>query len=645
MTIRQKIFKHKLIIIVLLFCILARFYIFPSLFDENLPFGTNQGNYLHYIDALRTKGVGDWDYSWSAGFPLLTFYPPLSMQMAASLQTIIGTISAFKLVFGLFFALTPLAFYYLLNEFKLKRKEKIVALLLFSFTFYFNAIIAVGMQFALVVSTVFGILFFKFFIRAIKNQRFGNIFLSSVLLGATVLSHSTVTLVFGLLSIFYLLSSLWVKWDMRKIRAAVIICASGFLISAAWAFPFLLESSQNSVFELSRSPLTVIPFVSIAILYGYYVNFASILIGGAASLLLLWCLKKEFEIPFKKDVDSTFLKTSVILTFVLYVIIYVGFPQYFPIKSDRFINIWIIPFSILFARGIDKKIIKYLVMFLVISQIVLFIGTTIQTGNDYSRYPEGMALLSGSEGRVTFQPQDSGIDLMTLYLAPKYSIEMTMGDTGPTVSPRRAALVGNNISIFDCSARRSLNEQILSLDIFSRRSLVYLSECKPMSVDYKRIFDYQHTAFVVADKRYPSVVETFGKDSDFRQVKELSNVVIFEYLKQKPYIEASQNIMVSYKKEPNRISIFLKSDTAKEDAIVRLSEGWYPLWKSDEVEISQDEYGYMTFIVPQLAGEKTIVLEYVKPFYYDLGKAVSIASLAVLVSLLAFNLYRSKRFI
>ncbi len=340
--------------------------------------------------------------------------------------------------------------------------------------------------------------------------------------------------------------------------------------------------------------------MSVAILYGYYVNFASILIGGIASLLLLWCLKKEFEIPFKKDVDSTFLKLSVILTFVLYVIIYVGFPQYFPIKSDRFINIWIIPFSILFARGIDKKIIKYLVMFMVISQIVLFIGTTIQTGNDYNRYSEGMAALSGSEGRVTFQPQDSGIDLMSLYLAPKYSIEMTMGDTGPTVSPKRAALVGNNISIFDCSARRSLNEQVFSLDIFSRKSLVYLSECRPMSVDYKKIFDYQHTEFVVADKKYPSVVETFAKDPDFRRVEELSNAIIFEYLKQKPYIEASQNVITDYKKEPNRISIFLKSDTAKENVEVRLSEGWYPLWKSDEVEVVQDEYGDMTITVPQL---------------------------------------------
>jgi len=643
MALKQKLLKHKIIIVVLLFCIIARFYIFPFPFDDKLPLGTNQGNYLHYIDALKDKSVGDWDYSWLGGYPLLTFYPPFSMQLAYLFVGLLGAISAFKLVFAILFALTPLAFYYLLKEFKLKQKETIVALLIFSFTFYFNAIIAVGMQFALISATLFGIIFLKFFIRAVKQPNFLNIFMASAFLAITIMSHSLATFVFGLLSVFYLVSSLYVKWDISKIKRAFLSYVGGFLISAIWFLPFILEMSQNSIFEYARSPLTAIPFVGMSILYGYYVNFASILITALASILLLWCLKKEFEIPLKKDVDSTFLKITIISTFAIYIIFYVLFPQYFPVKADRFINIWIIPFAILFARSIDKKILKYLVIAFVASQILLFIGTSIQTSNDYTRYYGALNFLSGQEGRATFQPQDSGIDLITLYLAPKFNVSLTIGDAGLTISPTRSKLVGMDVTFFDCSERRSFTEQIFSLDIFSRKSLVYLDGCRLVKDNYKKILDLQHTTHVVADRKFPATVETFENDADFKQVAEFDGMVVFEYLEQKPYVETDRpEVTASYKKERNQISVYLHSDV-QSNVSVRLSEGWYPSWKSD-VALSQDENGYIIFNT-QVDGDKTIVLDYVKPYYYGVGKALSLIALILMAIMALRDSFCFKRFI
>ena len=647
MTIKEKIVKHKIIISVLFFCLLARIYFFPFPLNENLPpLGTGQGNYLHYIEALKTTSIGDWDYSWSAGVPFLTFYPPLSSIIAFSMTYLFSTITAFKLAFFIFFVLTPIAFYYFLKEFKLNQLEKIIALLIFSFTFYFNAIVAVGMQFALIVAFFFGTLFLKFFISSVKNYKFENLFLSILFLCLTALSHFIITLTFTLLSIIYLFSSIIIKFDISKVKRVLFIYIAAFLLSSFWTLPYILEISQNSHFEQPRSVLTAIPFVGIFILYGYYVNSVAILIGSLAILLLFWCLKKEFEIPLRKNVDSTFLKIAIILSFLIYFIIYDLFPQYFPVKADRFINIWIIPFSILFARGINKNIIKYLILLLTLSQIVLFTFTPIQTSNNYLKYNDALNFLSGTENRVTFQPQESGLDLMTLYLAPKYNISLTMGEVGPGLSEKRSLFTGNDILLFSCSERRDFKTQIFSLDILSRKSLVYLGECKLLVKNYKEIFDMQHTGYVVADRSFPSVVNFFNNDSDFKPVAEFNNLVVFEYLNQKPYVDTTpKNIQTSYKKERNQISIYLKSDIPLTNVSVRLSEGWYPLWKSNDVSLEQDELGYIKFNITQLNGEKKIVLNYIKPHYYEIGRLVSIISLFALILLLIYNFYNSRRLV
>jgi hypothetical protein len=121
---------------------------------------------------------------------------------------------------------------------------------------------------------------------------------------------------------------------------------------------------------------------------------------------------------------------------------------------------------------------------------------------------------------------------------------------------------------------------------------------------------------------------------------------VFEYLKQKPYVETtSADIKTEYKKELNKILIYLHSDSIKNNVSVRLSEGWYPLWKSDDVTIKEDEFGYISFEVPQINGEKIISINFVKPYYYEVGKLISLVSLVVLSIFLIFNFFGHKRFV
>ena len=635
----MRLSKKTVLLIAILFAVLSRVYFFPSPLNENLPDGTGQGDYLHYISMFSTHSIGEWDFSWPGGLPFLTFYPPLSFYLSGLLSGLLGVIISFKTVFMLFFALTPVAFYMLLQEFNLNIKEKTIALLIFSFTFYFNAIIAVGMQFAFIVALFFSILFLKYFIKLVRTENKTALLLASLFLGLTMLSHTIITLLFGILSLFYLFSALYLKFNAQKIKLALASYVLSIPVAIAWLVPYLVEHQHGFLFETSAYPLSFIPFISLPLLYGYYVNFFTVIIACLSGFLLLYGLKNELG---KRNVESVFLLSSIIGTFILYFIIYWMFPLYFPIKADRFITIWTIPFSILFARCINKKTVSYLVYIFLITQIVLFLGTNLATYNHASYYEETMSYLQGKDGRVTFQPQDGGIDLFTFYLAPEYGLSLTMGDVGQSLSPKRTELIGtaSENTLFDCAERRSLWNQLFSLDILSRKSLAYPGECRLVK-DYHQIFDLQDTHYIAADKRFPSVVTAFLNDSSLQLIQETDHFMIFRY--DKPvYVNTDSNVSYSVSKTKDRIEITLRSNETKSALYVRLSEGWYPHWTSRDVDIVPDEQEYLTFTVPELSGEKKIVLEYNRPSYFLYAEIFSIISVLLILVALLYSRYINK---
>lgn len=229
--------EKTLILLVLLVSVIGRLIITPLPIDNNITTGADQGIYLHRIDILQRQGWINWDNSMYGGMPFLRFYPPLSFYLATLFDPIIG----FKLLIMLGFILAPITFYYLLREFKLNIKEILVATVIFSFTMYYNAFLFFG-QLPTLLAIPFSLLFLKFFIRSINKNDRSYVILSSIFLTITILIQQIISFMIFTIALIYLVSHLYTRFDLSKIKRATSITIPALLISSFWLVPTLAES-------------------------------------------------------------------------------------------------------------------------------------------------------------------------------------------------------------------------------------------------------------------------------------------------------------------------------------------------------------------------------------------------------------------
>jgi len=626
--------KKHLILMLLLVTIFGRLIVFPMPFTNNLITGNDHGAHIHKIQIIKTYGDIFWDPFWYAGTPLTRFYPPLSFYIASLIP--FNEIDAYLTAFILFFALTPVVFYYLLKEFKLSLKQRVIALLLFSFTMYYNSAVFFG-QYPTIVSVFFSILFLKFFIRGIRNKGYLDLLVSGLFLGLTALTHELATIMIVFLSLVYLLSFYYIKRDKKKLLKSAIPYVAGFLVSAFWSLPFLLERSY-SFFE-SGSPtyaglLGSIPFTGILRLYaGLSINFISILIAVLASVLLLFALIKNF----KKDVESLFLFLSTFLFLAAYFVVYF-FASLFVFDPTRFIVLWPIPFSIIIAKLWNQGIFKWLILALLITQLVLFFGTPMPMSSSWVDYKDSLSGLENA-GRVTIQPEEL-LYIVSNYVPALNGFEEAYGNLDMGLTSSRASFIEKN-RLFKCFEAIPLSSKIFSLDVFSRQYQAAVP-CKLYNDDYKNFFKLEYVKYVVVNKKHAEVSSIFENNPDFSKVKEGDSYSIYSFNQNISYVDSG--LKSSFVKDTNSITVRLYSDQLLTNVPVRLSESWYPYWKSKDVQIKPDENGFISFTVPGVNGEKEIRIELETPWYVDISKYISIVSVLLILVYSLFSISYFKDF-
>src|SRR3989344_2836367 len=240
--------KTNLTIAVLALCVLARLFIAPLPINSDLTTGADHGIYLHRINVLKTTGEIQWDPTMYAGLPFLRYYPPASFYLAA--LTPLDEVLAYKLWFTLALALAPLAFWWMLREFRvLDEKQQLVATGIFSLTMYFNAFAFFG-QYPSIVSLVPAFLFIKFFVRAVNTDDKKSMAIAGLALAATILVNQIVSFMAFAISAVYALSFYWQAAGRSRIaRNTLFSWLPGIAVSAFWLVPTLVESGNSFAYS------------------------------------------------------------------------------------------------------------------------------------------------------------------------------------------------------------------------------------------------------------------------------------------------------------------------------------------------------------------------------------------------------------
>jgi hypothetical protein len=616
--------RNRLVILVLLVCVLGRLFISPYPFDEKIIRGGDSQAHTHIIQMVKDYGPIGWDRFWNAGQTFLRFYPPMTYAIAAALP--FSDVVSFKLSFLAFFLITPMAFYLFAKELKLSNKELLLSTIIFSFTMHFSYLFDMG-SFPSSVALPFGLIFLKYFIRLLKTSDMKYAAISSVFWGINLLAHNIIALMFGLFAAVYLAVTYFSKPDRMKISQSLFVLICGVLISSVWIFPFVVE---NPYFGLGKIPeenlsLLLMPFTIVYRLFGFYVNGVSTFLGGAAAVLILTGF---ISLVRNKDATSRFLIWTTIASLAIY--LYTGFTGSL-IPINRSLILFSVPFAILIAKNINFNRLKYLMFVFVAVEVAYFLLTPVQTDSTYLNYTSAFSLINGT-GRAVLEPEFNNI----IYTAPKAGLEVGNGEYDYSTPKEHFSFLNGRKLIINCWGQRPLLQRLFSLDgVFQRESIIVQQKCELIHSDYEEYFRLLDVQYVIADNR-PGVYPIFDNDPVFEKIKDFGSFFLYKF-KNANFIKTE--VDSSYSVMGGAIKIDLSSDTRRENISVWISESWYPYWRANDssIKLVSDKNGFITFNVPEINGQKSIMLEFKNPSYYDYFAVVSAFGLIVSFAPLVFR--------
>lgn len=638
--------KKQIILIALLLCVLARLLVSPLPIDESISSGGDQGGYLHFAWFMKAHPGEMWDHFWYGGMTATSrFYPPLIFQIQAILANFLGDIISYKLVILLSFALAPLAFYYLLKEFKLSEKERIVSTAIFTFAMIYNVSFFFGKASAL-SSVLFGLIAFKFFIKSLKGKDGRDILLSSFFLALSILTHSVASiLVLGITAI-YLASVLFVRFNVKKLLRGLLVYASAFLLSAYWIIPALLERKYTYFLifsESGQSFFNIFPFTGIVRTFGYYVNLYTIVIGLIASVLMLYGFIVLYRAYKKRRNDESlfFMASSIALVFGYFLGFYLL--QDAILAPEASVILWPVILSVLIAKSMTKRVFSYLVIVFIALMMVSFFGTSmeIQSKEHYSRFDGALTYLQDKDGRISFQPfAPYGMITASEYRSALFDKETDFGNFPQSMPSNRIGYIDDNFG-FNCVQTQSVMDRVTSTDFLNREN-IKLKPCELINPKLEDYFYSMNVHYVVTGKEFPEVMGYFEGKTDYKKVYEDSAAVVYNFTRNPSYLRAS-GLSFTYYRLADKIVIDLKSDSELENVDVWISESWYPMWTSADVQnIRADDNGFMVFTVPEINGENKVTLEYKTPEFYNYLPLLTFIWLALLIVNVRFDLLRTR---
>jgi len=551
-------------LIVLFFCIILRtISVFPL--DYRLPGGTDLTSHLFKVWYISAYGITKWNSFWYGGFSFLRFYPPLFYAISGYLGKIINFLIAYKLVIDIFYIITPLAFYYFLNEFNFSENQKIVSLIIFSLTPTYHFYFSDGRHPSL-IALFFGILFWIFLKKSIEDKRYTkNVVLSSVFLSLSLLSHHLIfVLIIPITFLWAILYSFKTKTIISLLEIG-ILCS---LITIWWWGPFVLESSESV--EEGHEYLNVVGsnfsiekiLNSFGSMWRYYqFSWSEYIIFSFMGLLGILCLLSIFK--WDKIILSFF--AIFVISLILFVVM----------SYKRIFVLIPIPLSILasYILNIFKKRIQIIIIILI---FVLAIASYFSIRTDLYDFP--VPPIIPKDGRVIALP--AGQTFRENEKETTYKVE-------DLVFP----LYGNEFIL-------GWYPQAISVGKYGTKKIEYdtmLSEpLKNEFNDYYQLLKEEWVNYVVVRKDDIKLVYYFNSSNKFIVINNTQKFVIFEMKQKSTYAEIDEkSAEANVSKNYDRITI----NTSCKKGIIKVKENYNENWvifiNGQKVKTLGTEYGFI----------------------------------------------------
>jgi hypothetical protein len=598
--------------LVLVFCIiLTLISVFPL--DSRLPGGTDVTSHLFKVWYISKYGITDWNPFWYGGVSFLRFYPPLFYIISGYLAKIIGYLIAYKLVIDLFYVLTPLVFYYFLNEFKFSEKQKSISLLVFSLIPIYHYYFSDGRHPSL-VALFFGIIFWIFLKRAIEKKKYiKELLLCSTFLSLCLLSHH---LVFVLL---VPITFLWAIFYLFKIKTIVKFLEIGFLCSLLtiwWWGPFLIESSESveeghEYLKIIESDVSIGKILrSIISMWRYYsFSWSEYVMFSLVGLLGVLCLLSLFK---RTKIISSFF---VIFVFSLVLLVFVSYKRIFVLIP--------IPLSILASHGliILKKKIQVIITLLL---LILTVTSYFSIRTDIYSFPVPPNI--PKNGRVIALPAGE-------------AFRETEKDTKYKVEDLVFPLHGNEFIL-------GWYPQAISVGKYGVEKLDYdntlsdPSKVKPN--EYYQLLKDGWVNYVVVRKDKPEFINYFNSSNNFTILNTTEKFLVFEMIPKSTYVEMNgKSIKADVKKNDDKILINMICKPGNITVKETYNQNWVATINEKRVELNGFEQGFMQ-LKSNEDGPCIIKLNFENPLFYSLFGLISILTAGFIIIFLVLKLGRNK---
>jgi uncharacterized membrane protein len=598
--------KDKNILLVLIVCVLIKFIFAFPLDNSLLPSGTDTSSHLFKVWYIVEHGITNWNYYWYAGFAFFRYYPPLSYIIPGLLGKLVGFLFAYKLINNVFLVLAPVVFLYFLKEFKFSTEKTLVALIFFSFMPIFSYYLVDG-RYPSLVNVVFALLAWIFLKRAIDGDSINltNIFMTSIFLGISILTHHMTSFIFMLISFGW---AIFYRMNMKTFYklSAIIVCS--LLLVSWWLIPFFMETwstskSSNYGKLLETNPLTITGGISLVL---FKLNIFSVSFGPQIAIIVvimigLLCLLSLFTL--KDKITKDFIVVIIVIAFILLFIRY-----------KRVIIFLPIPLSILVTQGIftlKRNMIKIIAPIFFILLIISYLSIKPQT----FPYPEIPDI--PKDGRVLFLPL--GQELEESGKINKYLYSVVLSPIKGNENLYGWFIESQNVGK---AADKKLN--------------YYSLISQPLNVkpdDYYKLLSDGWTNYVVVNKNYNELINYFNSSNNFHLINMNQRFAVFEIEPKSTYVEINgESIVSNVTKLDDNIIIQCLCQPGN----ITIKESYHSLWvgsiNDKKVDVEPSENGFINLKTNE-KNNCTIHLSFENPEYYMIFTIIS------LISCISFIIY------
>jgi len=597
--------KKILLFLVLFFCIITRAIIALPLDNKLIPGGTDTSGHLYLVWYATEKGIDKWSFYTNGGETIFRLNPPLSHIIAGVIGNFTGFLFAYKLVFDIFFVITPIVFFYFLKEFNLSNEKIMIALVIFSLfpthSYYFA-----DARFPSIVNLPIIMLYWIFLKRAIDSKSLSDLLIPAIILSISVLIHNTTAFIGVVVTFAWVIHSKRLK-IFYKLFKLFLLSITTFLLLMLWSIPLIetLENTEGGGYkELVKTPNPIalqeniiFRIMNLDLFSTSFGPYIIIIFGITVSLYLLFSLTS-----IKEKITQNFLLIFLVIVVLILIIDYKRAFIFLPI-----------PLSVLIVQGISEFKKLRLILFLIILLIsIVAFYSIIPWVFSYPEYPD-----IPRDGRVIFLPR--GADFQE-------SPEESKNVWSHLLAPMNE---NENILTWNVIALNTTKKTFFPTVAYTPKKIQYNGFlADPLSINrskYYTLLKNGHVNYIAVNKNYQNSIDYFDHKK-FKLINETKLFKVFEIVPKSSYVEMNGNkVDARIKKGKDKISIEMECTPGNITVKESYNKNWIATLNGEKVNIKENEYSFMN-IGTDFRGECSLKFTFQDPDYYFIFKFISFAT-------------------